>query len=802
MNAGDRLRTADLLEAAVAIAIPAGLAVATFLAATPWLRVFSVSGTVELLVVAAVVSVAIPFLAVQVWHQPPGVSYVASAVTLVLLLLVAAGPHPAALWHGLSTGPNRVLTETLPLGGGRVVLAAPILLTWLCGAASAELTSRAPGAGSGLAASALALPVGCFVLAYAVGTDGPGSDQVAAALLLTTLAAVAVLRHVAGIARTPQAIVGGAVEAVERKARRSRWRSPLSGAAAVVALAVILAVAVPSVPRLSGRPASLNRAPPLLTGVLNDPLDATAAFRDGDPHGPAHTVLRIATSETSSGYLATAILDDYDGGTWSFDATFRPSGGRIPAPAGTVYDAAGSIGATLVRQKDAVVAPLPEPFLPVLDRPVDVVGPQIEADAASGMLMPDRSASSVSYAAVSDGPLMSLASVPSADAIGMAAGPVRPASGAIPAADGTLPANSTSALANALRLLDTISGRRPAATVAFLQAALASLHTDERRIDPALPASLGGKDQPARPGAAAPPSTVRGSQSSGTSLSVVIDAVINDRRATPEQFATFYALVARYLGVPARVITGFRLAPSSSAGPVAAGVYQVTNRQAWTWVEIPVAGIGWVVADPTPDGVIGPGTSPPEPVQAPATTLPPTPANAVPRTEIAGAHAVARPATVKGRRHHAFPWRGLVLAVLGGGLLIAALLGPGLAGARRQIRRRARHQNDASGLAVGAWLELLDALQQSGMVSAPGDTADEVAIEAGRHFGPDVTGPAHEVGVVANQAMFSWRDPPGHQAAQQAWETQQALRGAVRHRLDRRQRLRALFTVGSAPRRP
>ena len=30
------------------------------------------------------------------------------------------------------------------------------------------------------------------------------------------------------------------------------------------------------------------------------------------------------------------------------------------------------------------------------------------------------------------------------------------------------------------------------------------------------------------------------------------------------------------------------------------GSYTVTNRQAWTWVEVPVAGLGWVVADPTP----------------------------------------------------------------------------------------------------------------------------------------------------------------------------------------------------------
>ncbi len=86
----------------------------------------------------------------------------------------------------------------------------------------------------------------------------------------------------------------------------------------------------------------------------------------------------------------------------------------------------------------------------------------------------------------------------------------------------------------------------------------------------------------------------------------------------------------------------------------------MTNRQAWTWVEIPVAGLGWVVADPTPDAVIGLAAPPPEAVQATPTTLPPPQANAVPRSEITGGHAVAKPATVKVPKSHPLPWCGSV----------------------------------------------------------------------------------------------------------------------------------------------
>jgi hypothetical protein len=781
-----------------------GLAVATFLAATPWLRVFSVPGAAALLVVASMASVSIAFLAVRVWPQPVVVSYAVSALALVFLLLAAAGLHAGNVWHALTSGPNRVLTETLPLGGDRAVLAGPLVLTWICGAASAELMTRTGRSNSGWRAVGLAFPVACFVLAYAVGASRPGQDRAIAPLLLVTVAAVALLGRVAGRAGTRHALAGGKFE---QDGRRSPWRSATGGTVAVVAVAVALALALPSASRLSGRPAALNRPAPLVSPQLTDPLDVMAGWRDNNPRAPARTVLRVHTTRASSGYLAAVILDNYDGGTWSFDATLRPTGGRIPAPAGPMANPPGRVGVQSVRQQDAVVSPLPVPFLPALDRPVRVTGLPIDADAGTGMLLPEQSAGRASYSVVSVAPVATLPSVPGADGLAAPLGEALPASGAISSADLTLPPGGTAALASALRFLATITGRRPAPTVAFLQAVLTSLHADERRIDPALPAaapalSTGEKGKPVRPGPPTLPGPVRGSRFSGTSLSVVVNATTNDRRATPEQFATLFALAARYLGVPARLVTGFRMASTSAAGPVPAGDYQVTNRQAWTWVEIPVAAVGWVVADPTPDGVTGPGTPPPQPVQATPDTVQPNQANAVPRNEIAGAHALAHPATVPVPHPDATPWWALLLATLGGAVVLAALLGPGWAGARRILRRRARRQDNPSRLAVGAWLELLDALQQAGMTSAAGDTSAEVATEAGRHFDPDLVRPVQEVGAVADQALFSLSRPPDHLAANQAWETQQAVRDAVHRSLDRRQRLRAALAVGSAPRAP
>ena len=526
-----------------------------------------------------------------------------------------------------------------------------------------------------------------------------------APLLFMTLVAVTVVRHAGRLSLTRQAGVG---PAVEDGARSPLWRVALAGSVIAALVVAALAAAIPALPAISKTAASLNRAAPLANATVIDPVDAMAALRNSRPDSSAQPLLRVRTDESSSGYLAAAILDDYDGARWSFASTFRPTGGRIPPAAGSAGTAT-VIGAGVVRQDETLLTALPLPMLPALDRPVSIEGLAAEADSSTGMILPGQAlkpGSSFEVTSRTPGPTM--VAVPRANGIGVPAGQTVGSTGAAP--DLAVPADSSAAMTTALRFLSNLTGERPAASVAFLQAALSALHTDERRVDP----TLAPRTRPASPRAAtragrttptttaAPPSGVT---TGGTSLSEVIDAVTFDQSATPEQFATFFAMVARDLGVPARVVTGFRLVTGSSAGPVAPGTYQVTNRMAWTWVEIPVAGGGWVVADPTPDTPTTESAPPPLSVRVTPTTLAPPQANAVPRSEIAGAHAIARPVHIDvPRSHHLPPW---VLALLvGAAIVVAALLvGPGLAGLRRQVRRRRRHRADPSELAVGAWLE-------------------------------------------------------------------------------------------------
>jgi transglutaminase-like putative cysteine protease len=539
----------------------------------------------------------------------------------------------------------------------------------------------------------------------------------------------------------------------------------------------------PQVPAFSGQPAALHRTPPTASPVVTDPLDALAQLRDGTAGSPARPVLSVDTSAPSSGYLTLAVLDSYDGGSWRFDATFHPTGGRIPG-------AAASLGTTEVRQQIEELAALPVPLLPELDRPRFVSGPAVATDPATGMLVPEsHTVVGTPYTVVSESPGSTLTQLPAADELGgSAATAADELGGSAAPADTTLPPDTTPAVATTVRFLAALTGMRPAPTVAFLDAAISALHQSTRRIDPRL--------APANPTGGQP------SHLGGTSLSEVINAVTVNRAATPEQFATFAAMAARYLGVPARVVTGFRIPATSSGHLVPAGRYRVTNRQAWAWIEVPVAGLGWVVADPTPDVTTGAATPPPEAVQAPATTLPPRQANAVPRASILGGHALAPSARVRVPHPHPVPlW--LVVGLIAIAAVLAGLAaGPGQAAARRWGRRRARRSADPSELAVGAWLELLDGLSRAGLRPEPGSTGRDVAAEAAGSFGPDLRDPVAEVGRVAEQAVFSVSRPPDADAALRAWDLQQSVGRQLRRGLSRRDRVRASVLVGSTPRRP
>src|SRR6185503_9868836 len=76
---------------------------------------------------------------------------------------------------------------------------------------------------------------------------------------------------------------------------------------------------------------------------------------------------------------------------------------------------------------------------------------------------------------------------------------------------------------------------------------------------------------------------------------VHIQRLLDTGRGTSEQYASAYAVFARYLGYDARVVMGFRPRYNEQA-------FIATGADVDAWVEVNFAGIGWIAIDPSPRG--------------------------------------------------------------------------------------------------------------------------------------------------------------------------------------------------------
>jgi TgpA N-terminal domain/Transglutaminase-like superfamily len=755
--------------AALVTCLLAALALAAFIAATPWLRAYQVARAPLLLALAAILPVAIAGALSRALRVPPLISYGGSLAGLALLLGAANDFNFSAVWNGLVHVPAQLLTETLPLSGQPYLLSAPVVLTWLCGAVSAELSVRPVRP----AATAALVPIACFVFAFVFTTSAPIESSVAqGAALLGDLMLWALARH--AILERQRALVEARGNGGYSRSASVTWAA--AGAAMAVLLAAALTLAVPGNLSVAGKAKSVSRPTPVVSTTVVDPVDSLAAMRRYDPSAPPKTFFTVTVDEPWSGYLPVAELDNYDGDSWSFTATFRPTGGRVPSPAA----GAEQIG-TEVKQHYTLLHSFGLPFLPALDRPVQVTGLAVDADATTGML-----AATPSLPAT-----YSVVSRVAPETIGEVSQTTPFASGAlVPGGDSPsytdLPAGSSRDIAEGVRFSATLTRSSATPSLAFMQSLAQQLRVHERRVVPARAA----KSQLSTSATLA-----------GTSLAQVINAVTVDRAATPEQFATFYAVVARYLGVRARVVTGFRVPVASDRSAVAAGSYTLTDRDTWTWVEVPVVGVGWVIVDPTPAATTTAASPPPEQVRATPTTVP-RQATALPGNS--AAHAIAKPSPVPKSPPLHVNWAlvlgigipaALVIGLLAGGLLVPAV--------RRRLRRVARHQpGDPSLLAAGAWLEFLDGLSRLGLEVSPSATSNEVADQVADRFGEDFGPPTRFVGAAADQALYSTAWPVEEARAQNAWDSQRQLYKAMRHTVGFEAQAQALLRVGTAPARP
>ncbi len=227
-----------------------------------------------------------------------------------------------------------------------------------------------------------------------------------------------------------------------------------------------------------------------------------------------------------------------------------------------------------------------------------------------------------------------------------------------------------------------------------------------------------------------------------------------------EQFASAMAVMARTLGIPARVAVGF-LRPDE-VGP---DTYEFSTRDLHAWPELYLQGAGWVRFEPTPGGVSG---------NAPAYTqgdLPPVAPSESASASASDSSAPGDGSSVTARERPeprtdagstggdgGFPLLEVMLGLLGLLLLGVLVMLP------RTVRRLRREARWRTGTAEAAWAELRDA-------------ATDLAIPWSIGRSPRATGSKLADHFAAPSDLA--RPPRGHDTNPEAREALARLVGAV-----------------------
>ncbi|GAB3452536.1 transglutaminase family protein [Actinophytocola sediminis] len=191
--------------------------------------------------------------------------------------------------------------------------------------------------------------------------------------------------------------------------------------------------------------------------------------------------------------------------------------------------------------------------------------------------------------------------------------------------------------------------------------------------------------------------------------------LLGDKRGTSEQFAASYVVLARIVGIPARLAVGYR----APGGP-GDGELVVRNEDVLAWPEVAVDGFGWVPLDPV-GTASGAGAAPSTLAEATARARAELPA---PDKELPDP-PVAEPEqdTAGGPGFDAWPvvlWGAAGL----GALMVLLVLAIPVAKLVRTVRRR--RFSGTRGV-VGAWWEARDLLAAHGARITPGMTARDLA---------------------------------------------------------------------------
>jgi hypothetical protein len=488
-----------------------------------------------------------------------------------------------------------------------------------------------------------------------------------------------------------------------------------------VALCAVAGVAATTIH--TGQPYSLrqNQSAEVPLARTVSPLSEVAA-RMADPN----TRVFSYTSDGPVDRWPLVVLDDFDGVTWTPGDSYLRLGAEVGPPAGMTVSTA--------ERSARVMVPAAGQWVPSQAMPASVTGVEPRIGRDTGMLLLPERAGPVTYDLrwwELDGDLAGLADA--AVSSDVRSGDL----GAVPPGIADLARTAT-------------RGARPTFRTAL---ALEQYLRDNYDL-------AKGKELP-----------------TGSGWPQLREFLLDTRWGTSEQFAASYVVLARIVGIPARLVVGYR-APSAPAG----GEVVVRNKDVLVWPEVAVDGVGWVPLDPVGAARgAGPAPSPLAEVTEKARADLPPPNERLPDPPVPASEAGAETGTGPGI-WALVPW--VVAGLLA--LLAVVVLAIPVVKLVRTLRRR--RLTGVRGV-VGAWSEARDLLRSHGTRVLPGMTArDLAAVSEG-----SVVDSLHRLAVNMDTALWSGEGASDSTVAA-AWAAVREIRGALAGR-SRTARIKAVFAI-------
>ncbi|HEY7224491.1 MAG TPA: transglutaminase domain-containing protein [Micromonosporaceae bacterium] len=697
------------------------------------------------LAAAAIVPVLVFSLGARLRVPTPVTALVVLGLAAAATYLFVIVPSGTGVATAMRDAVPRLLTARRPAPATAEFLLPGVVTALLVGVWVALRTVGGPPAphdrtvgvrGRGLVAA----PVGAVAL-YTGGTlltagTGDRTGLIAGAIVAVSAVGWVGLERFRRIAR----------RTASGRAGPAHWLRAVIGRPLTVALATgtVLALVISANPVGAFEPRNLVE-PPQRTLDEASPLPELSAWHENE----AEELFRVTPLDGQvPARVRLVTLSLYTGVAWSATAAYRPVGVVYPTtlPPGRARQTSAA-EFTIANLRDVV-------WLPGLGYPIDISLSNVDCEAEGGSIaLVDGSLHpGLRYRVVAE------RDAPTVEQISTAGVP--PAQAAGPLLD--LP-RLPPAFAELARQITF------GASTAFEEAAAIEREVGRRRFDPAAPV--------------------------GSSYARLSKFLMEDEGSSPgaqvgssEQFAAAFAVLARAVGLPTRVVLGFKPGPD--------GV--VRGGDALAWPEVYFTDYGWYPFDPTP------GTADPAAeevklqaldrldeqaraiVVPPASTQPPipTPTPPTPAPQVVPNRTVAAAPPPSGTSPLLLVAAALAIVMLS--LLIVA---------SARAARRARHRRAG---ARGAWSEVLDLLILMGLPVPRTRTAMDLALDLATVAPVPAapTQPALVIAVAADRAAFG---PPASAGSRhdEVWSALGAVRRAVRAAVPLRRRL--LWTVDPRP---